>query len=88
MPWACRRGRDFRWSDPDGLALHDPSVAQGWPGLLLVRRDLGSRLRDHEISLFWTVLVGRELHVPDHWDPGDEYRWVNASASYVLRPER
>lgn len=36
------------------------------------------------MSLFWTVLVGRELHMPDHRDPGDEYRWVTASASYVL----
>lgn len=78
------KGRDFRWSDPDGLAIHDPSVVRGGPGLLLMRRDLASRLRDDGMSVFWTVLASRELHMPDHRHPGDEYRWVTASASYVL----
>jgi hypothetical protein len=78
------KGCDFRWNEPGGLAIHDPSVGQGGPGALLMRRDLATRLCDHGMSVFWTVLVGRELHIPDHRHPGDEYRWVTASASYVL----
>ncbi|MDT7709842.1 MAG: hypothetical protein QOG20_5449 [Pseudonocardiales bacterium] len=49
-----------------------------------MRRDLASRLRADGMTLFWTVLVGCELHFPDHQHPGEEYRWVTASASYVL----
>lgn len=77
-------GRDFRWQDADGLAVQDPSAAAGGPGSLLLRRDLAARLRvEGGMTVFWTVLVGRELHQPDH-RPADDYRWVSASASYVL----
>jgi hypothetical protein len=53
-----------------------------------MRRDLASRLQADDITVFWTVLVGCELHLPDHQHPGDEYRWVTASASYVLDDDR
>ena len=32
----------------------------------------------------WTVLVGNELHESGMGSPGEEYRWVSASASYIL----
>lgn len=82
------KGCDFTWSGSGELAVHDPSVARGGPAALLMRRDLAARLRDHGMSVFWTVLVGRELHVPDHRPPGDEYRWVTASASYLLNGDQ
>lgn len=53
-----------------------------------MRRDLATHVRDHGMSVFWTVLVGRELHMPDHRHPGDEYRWVTASASYLLNGDQ
>jgi hypothetical protein len=80
-------GRDFRWQGADGLAVQDPSAAMGGPGSLLLQRDLAARLRvEGGMTVFWTVLVGRELHQPDH-RPADDYRWVSASASYVLEDD-
>jgi hypothetical protein len=35
-------------------------------------------------SLVWTVLIGKELHRGDLMPPGDDYRWVSASASHLL----
>ncbi|MGI5133160.1 NACHT domain-containing protein [Pseudonocardia sp. CA-107938] len=78
------KGCDFRWRDPDGLAVHDPSVVLGGRGLLVMRRDLASPLQADGVTVFWTVLLGCELRPPDHQHPGDEYRWISASASYVL----
>jgi hypothetical protein len=50
-----------------------------------MRRDLISRLADAGMTLFWTVLIANELRRGDHHIPGDDYRWVSASASYVLK---
>jgi hypothetical protein len=35
-----------------------------------------------------TFPIGCELHLPDHRHPGDEYRWVTASASYLLNGDQ
>jgi hypothetical protein len=78
------RGVDFSWHDTRGVALHDPSVTLGGPGTLTMRRDLASKLADAGLTIFWTVLVGNELHHNDFGSPGEDYRWVNASASYIL----
>jgi hypothetical protein len=56
------KGRDVRWHDPSGLAVQDPSVVLGGPGALVMRRDLVSLLNAEEMTLFWTVLAGNELH--------------------------
>jgi hypothetical protein len=53
-----------------------------------MRRDLVSRLADAGLTIFWTVLIGNELHRTDHMPPGDDYRWVSASASYILDGDR
>jgi len=53
-----------------------------------MRRDLVSRLADAGLTIFWTVLIGNELHRSDHIPPGDDYRWVSASASYILNADR
>jgi hypothetical protein len=82
------RGIDFLWSDPSGGAVCDPSVAVGGPAALVMRRDLVPRLSDAGFTIFWTVLVGKELHRQDHPMPGDDYRWVTASASYILSADR
>ncbi len=78
------KGRDFGWRDMSGLAVCDPSVTVGGPSSLAMRRDCASRLQAGGTTLFWTVLASRELHLPDHRHPGDDYRSVTASASYVL----
>jgi hypothetical protein len=82
------RGVDFTWTDASGVAVHDPSVVLGGPGTLVMRRDLTSRLSDAGLTIFWTVLIGNELHRSDHTPPGDDYRWVSASASYILNGGR
>lgn len=78
------KGVDFTWRDASDVALYDPSVVMGGPSTLVMRRDLLSRLTDKGLTLFWTVLVGKELHRGDHIPPGSDYRWVTASASYIL----
>lgn len=47
------------------------------------------RRQEHRIplTLFWTVLVGKELHRGDLSPPGDDYRWVSVSASYLFDQE-
>lgn len=82
------KGRDFRWHDASGLAVHDPSVVLGGPGALVVRRELVSLLHASGMTIFWTVLAGHELHRRNHMPPGDDYRWVSASASYILDGDR
>ena len=82
------RGVDFSWRDTLGSAVCDPSVLTGGPAALVMRRDLVSRLTDAGLTLFWTALIGNELHRNDYRVPGDDYRWVSASASYILRADR
>jgi hypothetical protein len=53
-----------------------------------MRRDLVSRLTDAGLTIFWTVLIGNELRRSDIMRPDDEYRWVSASASYILNADR
>lgn len=77
-------GVDFTWRDASGTAVQDPSVVMGGPGTLVVRRDLVPQLIEEGFTLFWTVLAGKELHNSDHVIPRDDYRWVSASASYIL----
>jgi hypothetical protein len=81
-------GVDFRWDNASGLAVHDPSVCLGGPGALVMRRDLVPVLHASGTTVFWTVLVGNELHRRHHIPTGDDYRWVSASASYILNDER
>jgi hypothetical protein len=82
------RGVDFNWNDSSGIAVLDPSVVVGGPAALVMRRDLVPRLADAGLTIFWTVLISNELHRTDHSMPGDEYRWVSASSSYVLKADR
>lgn len=79
-----RRGVDFTWPDATGVAVHDPSVATGGASTLVLRRDLVPRLHTAGLTVFWTVLVGKELLQADHDPPDEEYRWISASASYLL----
>lgn len=81
------RGVDFAWNDASGLAVCDPSVVSGGPAALVMRRDLLPRLADAGLTIFWTVLIGNELHRDDHTS-GDDYRWVSASASYIVNGDR
>jgi hypothetical protein len=81
-----RRCGDFLWMDEVGLAVQDPSVRTGGTATLAVRRDLVGSLANSGLTLFWTVLTGSELHGDDI--PDDDYRWVSASASYVLEGEQ
>jgi len=80
-------GVDFTWNDTSGLAVCDPSVVSGGPAALVMRRDLLPRLADAGLTIFWTVLIGNELHRDDHTS-GDDYRWVSASASYIVNGDR
>jgi len=50
-----------------------------------MRRDLLPRLASAGLALSWTVLTGSELnHANPLYHPGDECRWVSASASCSL----
>ena len=79
-----RPGRDFRWSDDIGLAVQDPSAGMNEPSVLLMRRDLSDRLDAAGYRLFWTVLLNKQIHDHSFSQPSEDYRWVSASAAYVL----
>jgi hypothetical protein len=50
-----------------------------------MRRDLLPKLASAGLTLLWTVLIGNELNNTDVVSrPDSEYRWVSASASYIL----
>jgi hypothetical protein len=79
------RGIDFTWTDASGIAVQDPSVTLAGPPTPVMRRDLLRHLADAGLTLFWTVLIESELNSTDYLTrPGSEYRWVSASASYIL----
>jgi hypothetical protein len=82
------KGVDFSWSDPSGIAVWDPSVITGGPSSLVMRRDLLAKLAAAGFTIFWTALVQKELHRNDFGVPGDDYRWITASASYILSGEQ
>jgi hypothetical protein len=77
-------GTDFVWRDLAGLATFDPSISSGGQSTLLLRRDLAQTLDRAGYTLFWTVLVGHEHSTGEHGIPGDDYRWVSASAAYIF----
>jgi hypothetical protein len=52
-----------------------------------MRRDLLPRLTDAGLTIFWTALIGNEQQRGDHI-PGDDYRWVSASASYMTESNK
>jgi len=79
-----RPGRDFQWPDGTGLAVQDPSVAVNEVSTLLLRRDLTECLAAAGFCLFWTVLMNKQRQDHDHVRPNDDYRWVSASASYLI----
>ncbi|GAA1190181.1 hypothetical protein [Prauserella alba] len=74
-------GKDFTWTDVIGPAVVDPTAGTNASSTLVLRRDLVDRLADRGYSLFWTVLLNKQL---EKHDPDDMYRWVSASASYIL----
>lgn len=79
-----RPGHDFRWTDKNGLAVQDPSAGMNEASTLVLRRDLTDRLADAGFSLFWTVLLNKQRHDHNYGRRDDDYRWVSASASYVV----
>ncbi|KGM09736.1 hypothetical protein N869_06235 [Cellulomonas bogoriensis 69B4 = DSM 16987] len=77
-------GHDFRWTDKNGLAVQDPSAGMNEASTLVLRRDLTDRLADAGFSLFWTVLLNKQRNDHTYGRGDDDYRWVSASASYVV----
>ena len=53
-----------------------------------MRRDLVPQLTAAGLTIFWTVLIGNELNRSDFMSPGNDYRWISASASYILNADR
>lgn len=78
------RGRDFNWTDDYGLAVQDPSAGMTEVSTLLLRPDLIDRLADAGFTLFWTVLLNKLRHDHNYGRFEDDYRWVSASAAYLL----
>ncbi len=79
-----RSGRDFRWEDETGLAVLDPAAGMREGSTLLLRRDLAVRLVDVGYNLFWTVLSNKQRNDHTYGRPSKKYRWVSASASYLM----
>ena len=79
------RADDFAWANQEGtIIVKDPSVTEGKPSSLLVRREeASSRLVSEGLTVFWTALGGKDL--TGDFSGGDEdQRWVSASAAYAL----
>ncbi|MFC9355843.1 hypothetical protein ACFTZB_04540 [Rhodococcus sp. NPDC057014] len=79
-----RRGNDFQWADFTGLAVLDPTAGMNEASTLVMRRDLTDRLAAAGYNLFWTVLLNKQRNDHDHGHPGPNYRWLSASASYLM----
>lgn len=79
------RADDFAWANQEGaIIVKDPSVTEGKPFSLLVRRDEAlSRLASEGLTVFWIVLAGKDL-LGDFVGGGEDKQWVSASAAYVL----
>lgn len=77
-------GVDFCWSDSAGAAVFDPSTKLAGPKTLLVRRDLIPKLANLGFTVFWTVLSEHELFPSQPGNIGNNYKFVSASASYLL----
>ncbi|WP_427892119.1 hypothetical protein ACQHIV_04995 [Kribbella sp. GL6] len=76
-----RHGNDFCWPDRTARpAVLDPTAGMTAVRALVLRRDLTDALARAGYTLFWTVLVRKELLN----DGYDEYRGTSASASYLL----
>jgi len=82
-----RHGNDFRWADSIGLAVSDPTAGMGEASTLVMRRDLLDRLAAAGYSLFWTVLLNKQRNDHDYERPGPKYRWLSASASFLMTGE-
>ena len=79
------RADDFAWANQEGaIIVKDPSITEGEPSSLLVGREEGSSsLVSEGLTIFWTVLGGKDL--TGNFDGGGEdQRWVSASAAYAL----
>lgn len=81
---SLEHGVDFVWKNDAGVSVLDPAVFNGGSNVLLLKRDHFQRIKKSGFALFWTVLVGHEHSASGHGAPGDDYRWISASASYVL----
>ncbi|MFV8245981.1 NACHT domain-containing protein [Mycolicibacterium peregrinum] len=82
-----RREDDFRWIDAEGLAVQDPTAGMDEASTLVMRRDLGHRLGEAGYTLFWTVLLNKLRHDHTFSAPGPNYKWMSASASYLMTIE-
>ncbi|MGU3587413.1 NACHT domain-containing protein [Rhodococcus sp. C26F] len=81
------RGKDFQWADTTGLAVFDPTAGMNEASTLVMRRDLTDLLAGAGYNLFWTVLLNKQRHDHDYGRPGPNYRWLSASASYLMTGE-
>ena len=79
------RADDFAWANQEGITIvKDPSVTEGKPSSLLVdREETSPRLVSEGLTVFWTVLGGKDLE-GDFSGGGEDQRWVSASAAYAL----
>ena len=83
-----RPGIDFKWNDGEGLAVVDPTAGMDEASTLVMRRALVDRLNEAGYALFWTVLLNKQRHDHDYdGQPGPNYRWLSASASYTVAGE-
>ena len=79
------RIEDFRWVNEHGLVVKDPSIPDGGPSSLLASRDdTVPQLLGQGLSVFWTVLAGKDMVVPHSPSIDSTKRWISASASYAL----
>ena len=77
-------GKDFHWSDRGGVALADPTAGVDEASTLVMRRDLAEPLARSGYTLFWTVLLNKQRNDHTYNRPKKKYRWISASASYLL----
>lgn len=78
------RGADFSWSNSSGAAIINPSHYVQEPHTCLLRRELSQLLSESGMTIFWTVLLNKQLLQHDYSGLGEDYRWISASTSYIL----
>ena len=82
------RAGDFVWMNSEGIIIvQDPSATGGEPSTLLAsREETVSRLASNSLTVFWTVLAGKDL-IKDIRQRDESPQWISSSAVYALDGE-
>ena len=78
---------EYEWTNHEGtIIVKNPSAVDGGPSTLLANREKTiTQLAANNLTVFWTVLAGKDLIWDTHHrNRNKKPQWVSASAAYAL----